>query len=248
MTPSNPPAAQEIPTMTAPILFLPGLLCDYRLFEAQIKLLQAATPCFVADLTICDSIPKLAEATMQQVLSQNPKWSVVALSMGGYVAMELMRRFPERIDRLVLMNSSARADTDEQKATRRGLIALADQGRFLGVAPRLMPRLLHPKNLENSEITGVITAMAESIGKEAFIKQQTAIMNRVDSRESLSQIKARTLIVASEQDAITPKELLIEISNLIGNSHLELIENSGHLTPLEAPEETYQHLHNFLLS
>ncbi len=235
-------------TSVSPVLFLPGLLCDYRLFEAQIKLLQAATPCFVADLTVADSIPKLAEAAMQQVLSQSPKWSVVALSMGGYVAMELMRRFPEKIDRLVIMNSSARADTDEQKATRRGLIALADQGRFLGVAPRLMPRLLHPKNLENSQITGVITAMAESIGKEAFIKQQTAIMNRVDSRESLGQVKAKTLVIAGENDILTPKELLIEISSLISDSHLKHVNNAGHLTPLEAPEETYQHLHNFLLS
>jgi pimeloyl-ACP methyl ester carboxylesterase len=126
----------ELCALKSSLLFLPGLLCDAALWQHQIKALKGDFNTSVADLTGYDSIPALAAAA----LAKAPKrFTLVALSMGGYVAFEMMRSAPERVERLVLMDTSARPDTPEQKRRRKGLIELSRKGDFKGVTPRLLP-------------------------------------------------------------------------------------------------------------
>jgi pimeloyl-ACP methyl ester carboxylesterase len=219
--------------MTRAIVLLPGLLCDHRLWAAQLPALEARADVLVGDLTRADSVGALAE----QMLAAAPaRFALAGLSMGGYVAFEILRRAPERVTRLALVDTQARADTEEAKARRRGLMQLAEKGEFKGVTPRLLPLFLGPDALSDPQITGTVQAMAESTGKDAFLRQQMAIMGRPDSRPGLAAIACPTLVLAGREDQITPPELQLEIAAAIPDATLVLLPRCGHLAPLERPE------------
>src|SRR5689334_1603718 len=157
-----------------PLLFLPGLLCDGRLWRDQAEALADLAEPVVADLTQDESVEEMAK----RALAAAPeRFALAALSMGGYVAFAIMRCAPERVLRLCLLDTSARQDTPEQRRRRRGLIALSKTGRFKGVTPRLLPQLVHPDRLDDAALAEEIMAMADRIGKEAFLRQQTAILD-----------------------------------------------------------------------
>jgi pimeloyl-ACP methyl ester carboxylesterase len=219
--------------LSAALILLPGLLNDERLWAHQVAHLSDLAEIQVADLVGPDTIGAMAE----RVLVTRPgPFALAGLSMGGYVAFEVMRRAPERVSRLALLDTSARPDTPDQSARRRGLIELAQKGRFLGVTPRLLPQLLHPDHVRDRTIANTVVQMARSVGREGFIAQQRAIMARPDSRPDLTRIKCPTLVLGGGQDAITPPEVLEEIAAGIAGAALRLIDHCGHLAPLEQPE------------
>ena len=129
-------AAQPSPE---PVVFLPGLLCDQSLWRRQIDALADCCAPFVADLTLDDSIAAMATRTLA---AAPPSFSLVALSMGGYVALEIMRRAPERVRRLALIDTSARADTPERTEERLRGIRSLERGTFLGVSRPLLRKLI----------------------------------------------------------------------------------------------------------
>jgi pimeloyl-ACP methyl ester carboxylesterase len=209
------------------------LLCDRALWEPQIGRFGARVECRVADLTKADSMADLARS----VLAEAPeRFALAGLSMGGYVALEILRQAPERVERLALLDTSARPDTPEQTRRRRGLLALSRRGRFQGVTPRLLPLLIHPDRLAEAALTGIVMGMAERIGREAFLRQQTAIMGRIDSRPQLGRIACPTVIVCGRQDALTPLALAEELAESIAGARLAVIEQCGHLSTLERPD------------
>ncbi len=219
---------------TIPLVLLPGLLCDAALWQPQMTALAAIAEPFVADLTRDDSLPAMA----RRVLATAPsRFALAGLSMGGYLAQEIMRQAPERVTRLALLDTSARADTAEQAARRRGFIELAQKGEFKGITPRMLPVYLHPDHLKDAAITGTVTAMAERIGRDAYLRQQKAIMARPDGRADLKRIKAPTLVLCGRDDRATPYELNAEIASLIPGATFVAIEHCGHLSTLERPAE-----------
>jgi len=217
-----------------PLVLLPGLLCDRALWEAQIDDLSDIGEPSVADLSRDDSVTAMA----QRVLAAAPaRFALAGLSMGGYVAQEIMRQAPDRVARLALLDTSARADTEEQGTRRRGLIELAEKGEFHGVTPRLLPMFLHPARLNDQPLVARVTAMTARVGKDAFLRQQHAIMGRKDSRASLAAVKCPTLVLCGRQDQLTPLELHEEIAALIHGARLEIVEECGHLSTMERPWE-----------
>jgi pimeloyl-ACP methyl ester carboxylesterase len=218
--------------MSDPIVLLPGLLCDHRLFAAQIPALSEHAAPVVADLTGTDSIAGLAA----HVLATAPRrFALAGLSMGGYIAFEILRRAPERVSRLALIDTQARADTPEASARRRGLMELAEKGEFKGVTPRLLPLFVHPDRLGDAALVGTVEAMAETVGKQGFLRQQQAIMGRPDSRPGLPAIACPTLVLAGREDQLTQPELQVEMAGLIPDATLVLVPRCGHLSPLEQP-------------
>jgi pimeloyl-ACP methyl ester carboxylesterase len=185
-------------------------------------------------LTKYDRIDALARAVLAAAPAQ---FALAALSMGGYVALEIMRQAPERVLKLCLIDTSARPDTTEQQQKRRLLIALAKEGQFKGVTPRLLPMLIHPDRMDDKDLTGTIMAMAERVGRDAFFDQQTAILNRIDSRPFLKNIRCPTMVIGGAQDALTPVDITREIADGIPDARYHVIENCGHLSPLERPQE-----------
>ncbi len=216
--------------MSEHVLFLPGLLCDERLWRDQLAVFAPAT---VADLTRDDSVDAMARRAMADMPD---RFALCALSMGGYVALALMRAAPERVTRLCLMDTSARADTAEQSGRRRGLMTMTRGNRFRGVTPKLLPQLLHPDHLQ-SQVALDVLGMAERVGKDAFLRQQQAILGRPDSLALLPTIIVPTAVVVGDHDALTPVPIAQEIAALIPGARLHIIKNAGHLPPMEQPDD-----------
>ena len=214
------------------LLLLPGLLCDGRLWRDQVAALGPLARAVVADLTQDDRVEAMAARALASV---EGRFALAGLSMGGYVALEVMRQAPERVERLCLLDTSARADTEEQTRRRRGLLSLARTGQFRGVTPRLLPQLIHPSRLE-TPLAAEVMAMAERIGKDAFLRQQEAIMHRPDSRPGLARIAVPTLVGVGAEDALTPPALAAEMAALIPGARLRHFADAGHLPTMETPE------------
>ncbi|MEE2996521.1 MAG: alpha/beta fold hydrolase [Pseudomonadota bacterium] len=215
------------------LVLVPGLLCSETLWSAQIEALSDIVDIIVADMSQDDTIEGMANRVLDCV---SGPFALAGLSMGGYVSLEVMRQAPNRVDRLALMGTSARADTTKQTARRKSLIQQADSEGFESISVELLPLLIHQDRLSDMSLVADITGMAASIGKEAFLCQQLAIMRRPDSRRGLSQINCPTLVVCGRQDVLTPPELSEEITALIPDADLILIEACGHLSTMERPE------------
>jgi pimeloyl-ACP methyl ester carboxylesterase len=219
--------------MKAPLILLPGLLCDEELWRHQIKVLKSVADCQVPDLTRFDNMSMLAQGVLA---TAPPQFALAGLSMGGYVAFEIMRQAPERVTKLCLLDTSARPDTPEQTEKRQALINMCQVGQFKGVTPRLLPLLLNATRLKDKELTDAIFGMAGRIGRDGFVRQQTAIMNRDDSRPHLSSIHSPTQIICGHQDMLTPPDIAREIAAGIKGARMDIVEDCGHLSPLEQPE------------
>jgi pimeloyl-ACP methyl ester carboxylesterase len=216
------------------VVFVPGLLCDTRLWRPQVDALAGRADCHVADATRSDTMAGLA----RDLLADCPfeRFALAGLSMGGYVALEAMRQAPARVTHLALLDTSARPDTPEQSQKRRDFIELAGRGRFLGVTDALLPLLVHPSRLADDELVAVVKAMAKSVGKDAFVRQERAIMSRADGRPLLPRITCPTLVLCGRQDALTPLALHEEIAAAVPGARLEVIAECGHLSALERPD------------
>ncbi len=215
-----------------PLLLLPGLLCDDELWRHQAATLADVAEIRVADLTRHDHLAAMA----RDVLADAPEtFALAGLSMGGYLAQEIMRQAPDRVERLALLDTSAHADTPERSQRRRDLMALAERGAFKGVTPRLLPELIHPDRLGDRAFAAAVLAMAERVGREAFLRQQVAIMTRPDSRRDLGAIHCPTLVLCGRQDALTPLAVHEEMAEKIPRATLVVVEDCGHLAPLEQP-------------
>lgn len=216
------------------LLLLPGLLCDPRLWAAQEEGLSDIADVTVADMTRDDSIAGM----VRRALAAAPeRFALAGLSMGGYAALEVMRQAPGRVERLALLDTGARADTPEQTTRRKDLISLANRGEFKAVSPRLLPLFIHEDRLSDAALVAEIAAMADAVGKEAFLRQQQAIMGRPDSRPGLGAIECPTVVICGREDRLTPLELSEEIVSLIPHATLEIVENCGHLSTMECPAE-----------
>jgi pimeloyl-ACP methyl ester carboxylesterase len=227
----------------ATLLILPGLLADADCFAHQVAGLAEAADVVVADLTRSDTIATLAKDALAQ--APGGKFALAGHSMGGYVALEIMRRAPQRVERLALLNTNARPDSPESTENRRRLVALAERDFDAAVAT-LLQRQLSPAHLADPALTATITQMARSVGREAFARQQQAIMGRADSRPDLARIACPTLVVAGKDDAIMPLALLQELAEGIPGARLEVIDGCGHVPMLERPEAVTDALHLWL--
>lgn len=219
--------------MTSDLVLIPGLLCNRELWAHQIENLAHVVHTTVADVTQDASITAMAHRLLA---AAPPKFALAGLSMGGYVAQEVMRVSPERVTRLALLDTSARPDSEEQLVRRRGLIDLSTKGQFKGVTPRLLPLLIHPDRLDDTLLVTRITAMAEDVGQAGFVRQQTAIMGRIDGRPTLREIRCPTIVIGGADDQITPSEVMREIADLVPSAACHLLPDCGHLSTMEEPE------------
>ncbi|HLS69442.1 MAG TPA: alpha/beta fold hydrolase [Kiloniellales bacterium] len=226
-----------------PLALLPGLLLDQSFWRHQVEELADVAEPWVADFTSQSSIAGMAE----DVLAAMPeRFALCGLSMGGYVALEIMRQAPERVVRLALLDTKAAPDEPEVEARRRGLIELARKGAFKGVTPRLLPLLVHPSRLEDEALTGHIMRMAENVGRAGFIRQQQAILGRADFRPTLATIRCPSLVLCGRDDQITPVQAHRQMAAGIATARLVVLDDCGHLPPLERPQETNLHLRRWL--
>lgn len=228
-----------------PIILVPGLGCSARLYREQIPALWPFGPVTVADHRRDDTMDGIARRILAVA---PPRFALAGLSMGGFIAFAIMRLAPERVARLALLDTNARADTPERTAERERFIALARRGNFAEVNAILTPRYLHPKRHQDETFKAIIRDMADDVGIDGFERQQRAIMGRPDSRAMLGTIRCPTLVLVGDSDAATPPELSEEIANAIPGAQLSTVKECGHLSTLECPDEVNQSLVKWLES
>jgi len=226
-----------------PLVLIPGLLCDAQLWRPQREGLPDIDP-WIADVTRDDSLAAMAKRVLAE--APWPAFALAGLSMGGYIAMEIMRQAPQRVTRLALLDTQAQADTPEATRLRQVRIELARSGRFGEVIDLQLPLLLHPSQLADAALVAIVKSMARNVGPEAFARQQQAIMGRADSRASLRSIRCPALVLCGEADALTPLERHRELASLVPGATLEVIADCGHLSTLEKPAEVNQALARWL--
>jgi len=227
-----------------PLLLVPGLLCTDALWRAQTAALADLTTVTVTtEHTAHDSVAAIAAAVLR---AAPDRFALAGLSFGGYICFEILRQAPGRVARLALLDTSARPDDDARRRQRNDLIALTRKGRFLGVTDRLLESFIHPDRLADKVLASDIKKMAQDVGRDGFIRQQTAIMARPDSRPDLASIDCPTLVLVGRQDALTPLALHEEMHAAIPHSELVVVEDCGHLPPLERPEAVTAALRRWL--
>jgi pimeloyl-ACP methyl ester carboxylesterase len=215
------------------LILLPGQLCDAALWDAQVRALADIAAIRIADLTLDDTVEAMAE----RVLADAPaRFAVCGLSLGGYVAFEIVRRAPGQVTHLGLMNTSSRPDTEERSGQRERSVRAARIGTFKGVTPRFLPTILHPDHAADPAMAEIVLEMTERVGRVAFERQQYAATSRPDCRPLLPRIACPTLVVGGAEDHVAPPELQLEIAAGIANAQLEILEVCGHLAPIEQAE------------
>jgi pimeloyl-ACP methyl ester carboxylesterase len=228
---------------SVPIVLVPGLLCTPRLYRDQLPALWSFGPVVVADHTRDDSVAAIARRILSQVAGQ---FVLMGLSMGGYVAFELMRQAPERVAKLALLDTTARPDLPEQSEARRRQIEITRNGRFDTIADLLFPKFVAAARHADDALREIVRTMARDTGGDAFVRQQTAIMGRPDSRPGLSAIRCPTLVLVGEDDALTPPDRAAEIAAGIANARVVTVPRCGHLSTLEQPDAVTRALAEFL--
>ncbi len=169
-------------TMSEPLVLIPGLTCTAELYAPQWARLGVDRSVTVAEHRLDDSLAGIVERLLA---AAPPRFALCGLSMGGYIAFEVMRRAPERVSRLALLDTSAKPATPETNALRTEMIALAEQGQFERVMAMMWLRLVAPARREDRALRDIVRRMASETGPEAFVRQQRAIMGRPDSRPEL---------------------------------------------------------------
>ena len=216
-----------------PIVLVPGLNCSARLYAEQVPVLWGFGPVTIADHRRDDSMAAIAAHILA---TAPPRFALVGLSMGGYIAFAMVRQAPERVARLALLDTSARPDTAEQSERRRGLIALAEGGRFSELADLLFPVFVHRNRQGDEALRAIVRTMAEETAPQAFVRQQHAIMTRPDCRPLLTSIRCPTLVLVGDGDELTPPGLSEEIAAGIARARFVRVPDCGHLSTLERPQ------------
>src|SRR5438270_2228714 len=175
-----------------PIVLVPGLRCSARLYAPQLPRLWRLGSVTVADHTQGDTIAEIARRILE---AAPPRFALVGLSMGGYIAFEMLRQAPDRIARLALLDTSSRPESPEQTPRREEQIALTRRGRYEEASLLQWPLLVHPSRRGEESLRREYLRMAEETGPEVFLRHEQAIIARADSRPGLSAIRCPTLVL-----------------------------------------------------
>lgn len=224
-----------------PLVLIPGLSCDARLWQAQLEGLDDVARAMVGDTLSDASIAAMA----QRILADAPeRFALAGFSMGGYVAMEITRRAPERVIRLALLDTTGDIDTPEMARVRRAAVTTAQSRGYEAVLRGSLNRLVHPETAQ--EIGEEVVAMALGVGLETYIDQQNAILGRADSRGELATLAVPALVLVGAQDRLTPPRYSQELAAIIPGARYAEIDKAGHMTPMEQPEAVNQALREWL--
>ncbi|HWW12541.1 MAG TPA: alpha/beta fold hydrolase [Brevundimonas sp.] len=226
-----------------PILLIPGLACTAEMFAAQTTALWPYGPVTVASTMQGETMAGMAAAILADA---PPRFALGGISMGGYIGLEILRQAPERVTKLALLDTSARADTPEQIEARRGLVARVRNGELETVLRQIAPNLLHPDHRGDAGLIEAQVRMGLAVGAHGFVRQEAAICGRIDSRPHLAAIAIPTLVLVGDSDPLTPPARAEEIAAAIPDARLVVTPDCGHASTLEQPEAVSRALVDWL--
>ncbi len=229
--------------MIEPLVFLPGLMCDARLFQAQITALSRERAAMVAPITGGERLEEIASGLLDQLPH---RFALCGFGLGGGVALEIVRRAPERVTRLALLATDAQADTPHIAASREDLIVGAQAGRLDEVMRKLIGSDMLAPGPQRIPILNEVLQMAEELGPDVFVRQMRTLQRRPDQQGTLRRIRMPTLIICGAHDAENPVRKNAFMADLIPDAELRVIDEAGHFPMLEAPETVIAMLQDWL--
>jgi pimeloyl-ACP methyl ester carboxylesterase len=224
------------------LILLPGLACDAELFRDQLPAWSQRHAVKVSDAHArFDTLPAMARA----LLDENPGAHVwVGSSMGGMLALEIHRQAPERVLGLALLGSTARPDTPELLQLRSDAITLFEAGRMDEVLRANVMFAFHPYNVgpnaRDKQLVADYLAMIHRAGAAALVRQNRAVMARIDQRPLLHQLRCPVLLACGDADGLTPLECSQEIAAAVPQAQLVVLERCGHMLSWEQPDAVTQ--------
>lgn len=221
--------------MIEPLVLLPGMMCDARVFAPQINILSRERAVMVAPISTGERIEDIANGLLHQLPE---RFALAGLSMGGIVALEILRRAPERIGRICLMSTNPLAETPAAAALREPMIIGAATGRLDDVMRDAMRPEYLAKGAERLNVLKRVYDMARDLGPDVFVAQSRALQRRPDYQGTLRRCKVPALVLCGQEDVVTPPKRQDFMANLIPNGTLSVIPGAGHLPTLEQPELT----------
>ncbi|OWU85110.1 alpha/beta hydrolase [Oceanicola sp. 22II-s10i] len=229
--------------MAEPLVLIPGLMCDTRLFADQIA---ACAP----DRTVTVALPTQGERMEEiasNLLDQLPhRFALIGHCIGGGVAMEILRRAPERVQRLALISTSPLADTPQQAADRETVIVKARSGQLEEALKAVMPVDVLAPGPGRLGIQARYVEMGLALGPAAFERQIRALQRRRDQQATLRKIKVPTLLACGTHDQMTPVKRHEFMAELIRGSRFVEMPEAGHLLPIEQPAALTEALRGWL--
>jgi len=228
---------------TMPILLVPGLALSPRIFAPLLPALWRLGPVKVANHIRDDNMGAIARRILAEA---PPRFALAGHSMGGYIAFEIMRQASERVAKLALINTQARPDNAEATTRRQGQMARAKGGEFHAMLDDMFPGLVHPSRHGDAQLRQLVRDMGDDVGPEGFVRQQTAVIGRPDSRPALAWIKCPTLVLTGDQDNTIPNSLSMEMAGGIPGAKLLVLPNCGHLPQVEQTQATTDALTEWL--
>ena len=229
--------------MNDPLVLLPGMMCDARLFGPQINAFSHERAVMVAPLGDHDTVAALASDILS---TAPPTFALAGLSMGGIVAMEVFRQAPARITRLALLDTNPKAENDAVAQYREPQIAKVLAGQLRSVMRDEMKPNYLTDGPNMGQILDLCMAMADTLGPVVFVRQSRALQTRPDQQDTLRGVKVPTLILCGEEDSLCPPHRHELMHGLIPHSTLRVIQNAGHLPTLEQPDPTNEALAKWL--
>ncbi|MBX2824985.1 MAG: alpha/beta hydrolase [Gammaproteobacteria bacterium] len=226
-----------------PLVMLPGMLCDHRLFASQVAVLSELCQVSVLPVSQHVTVSRIADSVLRAAPKQ---FALAGLSLGGIVAMEVLRQAPERVERLALIDTNPLADSPVTVKTRIQQIEKVKAGGFVEVVRGDLKPYYLAANNQHLSIPQLCLDMALDQGPDVFIRQSLALKNRRDQCDTLEQVAVPTLIMMGEQDRLCPLNRHQLMHSLVAGSEFVTIPDAGHLPSLEQPEITTSYLQAWL--
>ncbi|MGI2031466.1 alpha/beta fold hydrolase [Rhizobium panacihumi] len=223
------------------LLLIPGFMLDADLWRGIEPALAQWGEVTHAVASEGDTLAEMAQAILKNA---PPRFVLVGFSMGGYVAREILRQDPQRVEALILIATSARGDSEIQAKRKQALTEQPDGIAFRGLSTTAVASSLHPDNAGRSDLITRIQEMGQRLGGDVFRRQ--SLLDRRDEREELDAIRCPTLVIAGGEDRLRSREEALELHEGIAGSAFVVIEKTGHMVPMEAPERLAEVMNEWL--
>ena len=228
-----------------PVVMIPGMMCDERIFAHQIEELGTDTEVYIADISKYSSIQELASDVLE---NSPPKFFLVGHSMGGIVAMEMCSQEPDRIEKLVIMDSNPKPELEETKIKREPQIRNVISGNLAQVMKEEMKPNYLADSYKQKDILNTCMEMALTLGPEVFVRQSRALQDRDDQQSTLKDLDIPVLIMCGAEDKLCSLEKHELMHNIINDSKLEVVMDAGHMPTLEQPQKTTEVINSWLMN
>lgn len=226
-----------------PLVLIPGMMCDARLYGPQIAALEVDRDVSVLPITASDTVEALAAGVLR---AAPDRFALAGLSMGGIVAMEVIRQAPDRVERLALMDTNAAPESEAVSLARAPQIARVRAGKLREVMRDELKPMYLADGPGNETLLAICMEMAMDLGPDVFERQSRALQTRPDQREALRQVAVPTLVLCGAQDRLCPVHRHELICELINGATLRIVDGAGHLPTLEQPEAVKAALSDWL--